>query len=267
MNFIKLYIRFIVVFLKSKMEYRFSFFMDLFTNVFTYSLLFVSIWVILNKFQHIQGWGFYEVMFLYNLNLFTYAISGMFIKHPMLDLEKMVQNGDFDSVLIKPIDPLYHIVVRQFEYTFFGHILLSIVVFCISVPKIGIPLNSFNILWFALFIIGGVLIHSSIMIISGSMSFWFVKSTSILEMGIYDIRSFLNYPISIYQNSIQIFLTFVLPFAFVNFYPAQFFLQKEGNDLFHPLLQFGTPIVGIITIFIAYYIWSVGVNNYQSTGS
>ncbi|WP_088105523.1 ABC transporter permease [Halalkalibacter urbisdiaboli] len=267
MNHIKLYCRFIAIFVKGKMEYRFSFFMDLFTNIFTYSLMFLSIWILLNKFNHIQGWGFYEVMFLYNLNLFTYALSGMIIKHPMLDLEGMVQNGTFDSILIKPLNPLFHIIARQFEYTFMGHILLAMIVFGISIPKLNIDWSIYHALWFFILIFGGVLIHSAIMILSGSFSFWFVKSTMVVEMAIYDIRSFLNYPISIYHKGIQILLTFILPFAFINFYPAQFFLEKEGSTLFHPILQYGTPVVGVLTILLSYFVWSKGINKYQSTGS
>lgn len=138
MQALKLYFRFISIYLKSKLEYRFSFFMDLFTNVFTYSLIFISIWIIFEKFENIQGWSFYEVIFLYNINLFSYALSGMFIKHPMLDLERMVQEGSFDSIVVRPINPLFHMVARQFEYTFIGHILLSIIIFFITIPKLQI---------------------------------------------------------------------------------------------------------------------------------
>jgi ABC-2 type transport system permease protein len=59
----------------------------------------------------------------------------------------------------------------------------------------------------------------------------------------------------------------VLPFAFVNFYPAHYFLDKAGGDLFFPVIQYGTPVVGIVFFLLAYQFWKVGVNKYESTGS
>ncbi|MBW4082728.1 ABC-2 family transporter protein [Paenibacillus sp. S150] len=162
---------------------------------------------------------------------------------------------------------MVHIIARQFEYTFLGHIILSIIIFCISIPKLSIDWTIFKALWFVLLLLGAVLIHSAIMIASGSISFWFVKSSAVLELAIYDLRSFLNYPITIYQKWIQILLTFFLPFAFINFFPAQYLLQKEGGMLFHPLLQYGAPIIGLISILLAYRVWDLGINQYQSTGS
>jgi ABC-2 type transport system permease protein len=74
-------------------------------------------------------------------------------------------------------------------------------------------------------------------------------------------------PVSIFPRFIQIFLTAIIPFAFVSFYPAQYFLGKEDFMMFHPALQYLTPVVGLFTLCVSGLIWSRGVNRYKSSGS
>ena len=42
-------------------------------------------------------------------------------------------------------------------------------------------------------------------------------------------QDFTRYPISIYTRGVRIVLTFVLPFAFMNYFPATYFLQKDRH--------------------------------------
>ncbi|QUI23840.1 ABC-2 family transporter protein [Vallitalea pronyensis] len=267
MYYLNLYSRYIIVYLKSKIEYRFSFFMDIFVQIFTYIINYASIWLILNKFSDILGWSFYEIMFLYNLNLFTYGLCGLFFWSPMRALGTMIQQGTFDSLLIRPMNPFLNLICKQFNHAFIGHIILGLIVFSISLNKLQIIWNFKFIILFMLIIIGGVLIQASMMIITASISFWFVKSTALTDTIIYGFRDFVNYPINIYNKFIKIILTFVIPYAFVNFYPVQYFLNIKENVVYHQLFIYGTPLIGIITFAMSLLIWKFGMNRYQSTGS
>ena len=74
----KLYGRFIMIYLKNMMEYRFYFFMEMFNQGFAVGIGYLSIWIILNRFHSINGWSYYEVIFLYSLNYLSYGISSLF---------------------------------------------------------------------------------------------------------------------------------------------------------------------------------------------
>jgi ABC-2 type transport system permease protein len=232
-----------------------------------YVINYAALWIIFNKFNNIQGWSFYEVMFLYNLNLFSYGVCGLFLWSPMQRLEGMVQQGGFDSMLTKPIHSFWHLVFRQFNYSFLGHVILAFIIFQVSLSKLDIVWSLYRVILLVIVISGGILIQSGIMILSASVSFWIVRSSSTVNTAIYGLRSFLDYPISIYSRWVQVLLTFIVPYAFVNFYPAGLFLEKDGIHLFHPILQYGTPFVGILLFYLAMKVWSLGVRKYQSTGS
>jgi len=131
---------------------------------------------------------------------------------------------------------------------------------------LAIHITILKIVFLLAAILGAALIQTAILVVIGTMSFWLVKNTATYSL-LNCFNNFLDYPITIYARSIQAFLTFVIPVAFVNFYPAHYFLNKTGDNLFFPALQYGTPIVGLVMFFMAYQFWKIGVNKYESTGS
>lgn len=266
MNWVKMYFRFISMYLKQQMEYRFSFFGDIFVNMLTFVTMYMGFWVIFNHFEELNGWTYYEVVFLYNLNLFSYALSSLFLWGAMKQLEDVVRRGDFDQFLTRPIPPLRLLIFRQFGHTFIGHIIVAIAVFVICLLKLELTWSIAQIIFFIAIVIGGVLIHSAIIIAAASSAFWIVRSNAIVDVTIYAVRSFINYPISIYAKWLQIFLTFVIPYAFVNYYPSAVLLNKMDLVEFS-LLSFGSPIVGITLLVIAIHVFYRGVRRYESTGS
>jgi ABC-2 type transport system permease protein len=79
---------------------------------------------------------------------------------------------------------------------------------------------------------------------------------------------FTRYPLSIYNKLVRFTLSFVFPFAFMNYFPASTLLQKTGSAYgINPVLGWLTPIVGAIWFAGAYLFWRRGLNHYQSTGS
>ena len=61
---------------------------------------------------------------------------------------------------------------------------------------------------------------------------------------------------------------FVLPFAFMNYFPATFLLSKQDTGLgLNPLVGLLTPAVGLAWSLVAYAFWRTGLRHYQGTGS
>ncbi|WP_373459704.1 ABC-2 family transporter protein [Paenibacillus harenae] len=116
-------------------------------------------------------------------------------------------------------------------------------------------------------VIGGTLIQAAIIVISASSAFWIVRSGTIVDIAIYTIRSFINYPISIYGKSIQLLLTFVIPYAFVNFYPAAAFLDKLESGTMAGFYAYSSIIVGALLFALACWVFNRGVLRYDSSGS
>ena len=116
-------------------------------------------------------------------------------------------------------------------------------------------------------LIGAILIQGSVMIFTGALCFRFVRSVAVMDVCIYSIRGFLRYPVSIYPNAVQIFLTVIIPYGFVNFYPVEALLGKQENFVPLWIADMGGIVIGTLLIILSYKFFMRYVNMYQSTGS
>lgn len=258
---------FYIVLLKSKLEYRFNFFMEIFINLFTYVIDIAIIWVILEKFQTINGWGYYEVVFVYTMNLFSYGMACLFFYVPMRELETMVKNGEFESILIRPISPFTHLMLKQNYLGFLSHIILSVFMFCICFEKLNMTWSVKTFFFFSWTLVGAVFIQASVLIFVGSLSIKYIAANSLMDVLIYDIRSFVQYPIHIYPKLIQTILTFIIPYAFVNFYPAQYLFSIQSGYWsigFNACISIS--MIGVVLVFISIRFFYQMVDSYQGVG-
>ena len=94
-----------------------------------------------------------------------------------------------------------------------------------------------------------------------------LETGSLKEIFYWNMRKFAIYPLSIYNKFIQAILIFVVPFAFVNYFPAQFFLRKADMAAYPEWLMYISPVVGIALYLFAYSFWRFSLRFYKSTGN
>ncbi|WP_218571221.1 ABC transporter permease [Paenibacillus oralis] len=233
----------------------------------SYGAEFLLVWIVINRFQTIQGWLPDQVIFLYGLNLCSYALAGFFFFSINSGLPLMIKEGTFDEILTKPLNSFLYLSCREFNTGYLSHLILSIFVIGLAFQRLQLELTFVGFVYLVLVLLGGALIQGAGLIITAVPSFWFTESRGIRELLFFQAKNFIRYPLSIYHGFIQILLTLILPYAFINFYPAQYFLKKQDFGFFSPVFQFVTPIVGLVLFTLAYGFWRVGIRSYQGTGS
>lgn len=130
----------------------------------------------------------------------------------------------------------------------------------------GVEWTPANLLYLVSAALGGALILSAAVIATGAMSFWTTRSNIFYWALVFPARNLTYYPINIYARPLQALLTFVLPFAFINYYPTHVFLGREST-LFHPIFPFLTPLIGVVCFWGAYKLWQAGTARYTGTGN
>ena len=67
--YLRIYFKILAQDLKSKMSYRADFIISTLGMIFTNLAGFVSFWVMFSNFPSIQGYSYYEILFLYGFSL------------------------------------------------------------------------------------------------------------------------------------------------------------------------------------------------------
>lgn len=227
----------------------------------------IAIYLALLKFDKINGWNVNEMLFLYSILFLTYA----FVVSLFADLRQFsdtIREGRFDRLLVRPRSLLLQLILNNADLiASVGHGTLGILLFAISAGKVGIHWSFATILYYIAAIVSGVLIQGGIFIIFSSLCFYFVETNSIQSIFYWNMRKFAGYPISIYHKVIQVILIYIVPFAFVNYFPAQYLLRKADMADYHVIYIYIAPFVGVVVYAVAYLFWRVSVKRYCSTGN
>lgn len=250
---------------RSQMQYRVNFIAMVISMVLTYGAQFVSLFWLTQRFQSIGGWRLEEVVLLYALAILAwgFCVSFFFNLHAF---EDQIRNGTFDRALLRPMNPLLHVLGSQSPIGGLGQFTFSILAFTFAFKATGLQLTLVKLVYLLLTAMGGGLILASALVVVATIAFWTTRTHVFYWSIVYPARQLINYPVSIYSRWMQLVLTAVVPFAFVNFLPAHVLLERTGSLQF-PVLAWLTPVVGLVTIAVVYNIWNWGTRYYTSTGN
>lgn len=266
METLRIYLSLALLAFRARMEYKASFFIYIFAIIFYYVGQIGILLVILARFKSINGWTLGEIAFLYGLLAFTQGFATMFFSS-MNNFDTMIVKGEFDRLLVRPLSPMGQVLFSKFEASTLAHFMLSVPALYYGSKLAGVEWTFLKLMFFPLAIAGGVMIHAAIRIFVSTVAFWTLRNSSLVHTVVFSSKEFVVYPITIYNSGVQFFLTFIFPIAFVNFYPAHYFLDRSGDMLLYPVLQLLTPLVGVVLLALSLIAWRSGINHYQSAGS
>jgi ABC-2 type transport system permease protein len=252
--------------LKTTLEYKFDrTFITL--AIFCREMISVVVmFLILTRFLHIKDWQLNELLFLYSFLFLSYSLF-VFLFSGVRDFDVMVRTGEFDRFLTRPVGLMFQIIASRVDYpATIGHGVVGIILFMNTAYTMGIEWSWFNTVFYILALIGGAIIQAAIFMLSSTFSFWAIKTDNLRNLIFFNTRRIAGYPVSFYPVFIQKLLILCIPFAFVNYFPAQFYLRKEDMELFWEGYMFMTPVVGVVLFLVIYRFWRFGVAHYSSTG-
>lgn len=266
MYYLDLYWEFIKIRMKTAVEYRGETFLTGISEMVGYASEFLVLWIMVNTFQQMGQWNAYEIMLIYAMNLLCYSLANVFLYRTCHNLADLIRTGDFDGIITKPTNPILYLSCSGFMYGYWAHITLAIGLMIFCFRKLTVTFTFVKTLFLLGSVLGSTLILGSTQLIVYIPVFWTVKSNAVKELR-WVVYDYVRYPISIYHKSVQIFLTLIIPYAFISFYPLQYLLGKDDFLMFHPIVQYLTPAVGILLTFLVYRLWLFGLKHYNSSGS
>jgi ABC-2 type transport system permease protein len=267
MRFLCLYVTYALIFLKTRKENLFTFYANVLANFYTYFVTYMLLWAITESFGSIDGWGFEDITVLFGLNVLAYSISGALFSYAVYQIDNEIISGNLDSYLVRPMGIIQQMACRSFVLdAFLGPITVTVVFMAGALHRINYHMTAYSYVYLAAAIVSGVLIQSGAMIILGSLSFWSVHRQKIASIIFGEMRAFTNFPLSIYPEFIRRGLTYVLPWAIVNYYPSLIVLRKvETNEEF--IVGLLSPLIGVCFFFFSLYVFNAGLKRYACGGS
>jgi ABC-2 type transport system permease protein len=249
-------------FMKMRLAYRVDFFIDTLAVSFSILIQMAVLTTLFSKVKALEGWSFEQVLFIYGFSLLPLGLFNLVSVNLYRFADVYIVEGKFDRVLLRPVGTLAQVLFESFNVSGLNEIVLGSAVMIWSGMKLGLDLGVADVLALMVLPPSAALVYMGVFLAITSVSFWHEDRMG-LAPPVYNVIRFSRYPITIFGMPIRLILTFVLPFAWVAFYPATWFL---GDPEFGRLALL-TPVVGLVVFGGAVLIWRRGVGNYASTGS
>lgn len=265
-EFFSTYWLYIKTFFRARAEYRVGFILGMFANFYSYFITFCTYWVVVSDLGGIGSWDFDDLSVLYGLSLLTYAVSGTLVWYTVYHMGRVITTGGLDMYLTRPCGILQQMIFQRFGDTFLGQIVVTVIFLTMAFVSKAEILTWYKVIYLVFAVIGGILIQSAAMIFFGALSFWTLRSDQLGEIIYYDIRSMTQYPLGIFPKWIQFILTFVFPWAFINYYPSLILLNKV-ETVMELILGLLSPVVGVAMLAFSLWIFKMGLRKYAGAGS
>lgn len=248
--------------LKRMMEYKGDFIVGIIGFLFAQCTNMLFLWIIFRQIPSLMGWTLNQVVFIYGFSLIPKGIDHLLFDNLWAIGHWTVRKGDFDKYLTRPVNTLFHVMVERLQIDALGELIIGIALICITLPSVAIQWSLLKILLIIAVIPFATLIYTGIKIATAAIAFWTKRSGNITFM-FYMVNDFAKYPVSIYNNAVKFIITYIIPFAFTAYYPAEYILT--GNN---PLFNIGlTVVISLILMVIGIFVWNKGIRAYESAGS
>lgn len=249
-------------FVKMRLAYRADFVIDALAVSFSAVIQLAVLVTLFSKVHALRGWSFEQVLFIYGFSLLPLGLFNLTAVNLYRFADAFLIEGRFDRVLLRPLNSLAQVLLESFNISALNEMGLGLALMIYAGRKLSLAWGVDDVLALAVLALSSSLVYSGVFLGITSVSFWHEDRMG-LAPPVYNVIRFSRYPVTIFGGPVRFFLTFVLPFAWVAFYPATWFI---GSEEFARWAWF-TPLVGAIVFGGAVLIWSRGVRNYSSTGS
>jgi ABC-2 type transport system permease protein len=263
-----LYYRLISVKVRSQMQYRASFLVDVFSTFVGNGVYFLTFAAVISRFGNIRGWTLGEVAFLFAVAEFSFATMDLLFSGYDYDaFSPMIRRGQFDQMLVRPLSLPLQILTAEFALRRLGRMAEGVILFVVSLSLAHIVWTPAKVLYLPVVVLSTIAFFAGLYVIGSTVCFWTIERLEVFNLFTYGGAEMLSYPMSIYNDWLRRFFTYVVPAALVSYYPALYILDKPDPLGLPRAMSFLAPLAGGGLLALAFAFWNVGVRHYQGTGT
>ncbi|MFH0773130.1 MAG: ABC-2 family transporter protein [bacterium] len=240
------------------LAYRISFINNIISSLGWGVFQIVWITLLTNKAQTAFGWRQDEMIFLAMGYIVALGIFHFLFSRNFDAFSRIIDRGEFDSHLLKPLDTQFSISTMILSYANVVRSLVGIILIIWWAHIHHYPIGPLEVLNFALLIGVGVMTMYSIWFIFITLLIWYPNLNNMADF-LYTLNGLARYPSDMIRMSGKIILYLFIPLALVVATPMRALLRK--NVLPDELLLVG---LCVLLFYISRMFWKHSLKSYTS---
>lgn len=252
--------------LRGQMAYRGSFWMQIFGNFLTNTAEVIALFAMFYQFDSLGGWTLGEVALLHGISMICFSIADS-LTVGMDFVAPQIRSGEFDRVLTRPLSSWMNAATSEFSLRHMGQTAQGILVLAFALTQVEINWSLDKALLVPVMLGSGIALFMALFTIEAIFSFWTVNGVEAINAFTYGGSDLAQFPMHIFGRTMRFLFMWVVPVAFITYYPALHLLDKPdplGMPDWFVLLG---PLITAGFCLIVSWGWRLGVRHYRSTGS
>jgi ABC-2 type transport system permease protein len=258
----RVYAKLILLQQRSHLEYEADFWVGVLGATLTQVAGFVFVWVLFSQVPAVAGWTAWEVAFLYGL-----AVIPNGLREVLCDgtwrLRLLINRGEFDRLLVRPLSPALQVITQLSSVFGCGTAALGAYVVLRARAELGLAWGPGEWAFLLLTLVSGLVLLAAVDFATNCVGFWDPSANSSFPFLVHNLVELAKFPLTVYGRLVQFALTWVLPFAFMSYYPGTVLLGRPEAS---PLLGYASPVAAAVMVCVAALVWHRGLRRYQGAG-
>lgn len=250
-------------FVKTRLEYKADFLLGALSGLLMHGVALIFIDVLFaERTLTLNGWTRAQVFFIYGFSIFPLNLFSAFFSNLYSVGDTYIIDGHLDRVMLRPLNTLFQVLLERIRIeSLFGLAIGGAILYYAS-AEMRLEWSLLDGLLLVGLTACGLAIYAGVFTVLASLSFWWPDRMGLLPP-VYNMIAFGKYPVTIYNPLLQFVLKWMVPFAFVAFFPSTRFLGREDFRFY----VWMTPVVALGAGAIGCLVWTLGLKRYESTGS
>ncbi len=260
-RYFRLYLYFLRFSFSKALEFRLDFTFKIVMDIFYYAVNILFFKIIYTHTGILGGWSEEHMMVFVASFLLVDALAMTIFSSNMWWLPILINRGDLDYYLIRPVSPLFFLSLREFSANSFINLLMAVSFFCYSLFQTQSLLAPLDVILLIILLLNGTLIYYCLQLLMIIPVFWTQSPRGFVDL-FYALASSMERPDKIYKGWLRFLFTMLLPFSLIASFPAKIFIEKNiAGSLLHILS------VSLFLWVLVGFFWKKGLKNYSSASS
>lgn len=244
-----------------ELEFRGNFWGKVVTNLSWLALFLVFLKILFANTKSVAGWDEAHTFLLFGTFLLSRALMDVLFTQNLSKIPELIRLGTMDFVLTKPVPSQFYVSARYLSLDELGSAVggLAVLVYGHYLAR-SLPSLAQVGAWLLLTLCG-VMILYALQLLLMTLSFWLVRLDNLSAL-VDTVVTVGRYPTDIFPRYLALFVTYLLPIAFVAYVPT--LALKDGVSL---AWLAAAGIVTTLFVTAASLFWRCATSSYTSASS
>ena len=251
---------------RGQLAYPLSFGLDVLAQGIGQAIELVVILVLFGRVTSLGGFSADEVLLIYALAGISFGLADLVVGQ-LDELPRWIRTGELDVLMVRPLPVLAQLVTADLQLRRLGRVLVGVAVLAVVLTRAPIVWSPLTVVLLVVTPLVGAVIIGAIWVATCAVSFWVIEGRELANAFTYGSSLSTAYPLTVFAPWLRRLLTFVVPAAFVAYYPVLAILGRPDPLGLPAGVRYAAPLVAVAAVAVAALIWRAAVRHYQGAGS